>query len=74
MKRSKLSEVDCVGRNSRTKGSKLGVQLRTRPKNSGKYYIRDNYIYGPKKSGKFYIHNNYIYGPNEELPWLEDEP
>jgi len=27
MKRSKLSEVDCLGRNSRTKGSKVGVQF-----------------------------------------------
>lgn len=35
------------------------------------YWIPDNIIFGPKESGKFWIDNIFIYGPHENLPWLE---
>jgi len=34
------------------------------PTDSGQFYIRNDYIYGPRNSGRYYIRNGYIYGPN----------
>lgn len=35
------------------------------------YRIQDNFIFGPKESGKFWIDNGFIYGPSENIPWFE---
>jgi hypothetical protein len=37
------------------------------PTDSGQFYIRNDYIYGPRNSGRYYIRNGYIYGPNRRF-------
>jgi hypothetical protein len=33
------------------------------PEMSGKFWIEDDWIWGPKNSGKYWIDNNWIWGP-----------